>query len=95
MLAFALLVLVPVVLIWTPIAWYGKRHGWGMSQYARVMAVGAVFVWALVALLVLRAPPPDVAKFSLIIFILGVVYAFGLIRLERFLRERRRDSENR
>lgn len=89
LLIFALLVLVPVALVWVPLVWYGKRHGWGTRQYAWSMVAVAVCLFALLALFILRAPPTQVAKFSLITLLLGVLYALGLMGWDRFLRERR------
>ncbi len=78
-IAFALLVLVPVALIWTPIVWYGKRHGWRTRQYAQLMVVCGVLLFVVLGLFVLRFPARDVATFSLVIFVLGAFYAKAMI----------------
>jgi hypothetical protein len=78
-IAFALLVLIPVALIWTPVVWYGKRRGWGTRQYAQMMVVCGVLLFAFLGLFVLHFPLRDVVTFSLLILVLGAFYAKAMI----------------
>jgi len=76
-IVWIIIVVFPIWLVVKFISLVGRRHGWGLRQYVLGTVLFTPLWFALIMRYVVHAEPGDILKYTLITFVMAIIYGFG------------------
>lgn len=83
-----IIAVLPMWLMVKVVSWAGRKRGWGLRQYIVGMILFAPLWFAFIMRYVVRADPDLILRFTLLCFVLAVIYGLGLFGWDQFFKER-------